>query len=738
MSVKGLDALQLLDRVYALAPAELRAEASRALEQGLLLHRLWAPGVVFAVWNAAPDVRSVIRARENGFTLACSCPCTPEQPFCVHLTALALAWIYDSASFKEEAPARFLSRSDGPDLTTTQPEAKDLAGEYYDFVSLLRVADIRDAARQLDIHLKTGLNKEELSQALAAALAAPETLARLYGRLSERAQRLLDFMTLAFPRGPIVGGDRFLENVARALGGKAEDYHGALQELIDALFVFGASSDWAPHWRFAAHLRPALPQGPAWVPVYARGRSLHVETIMPQQGDGTILQLLLLVQAHPQLYRLRKVQLAEDDWVTKLGLDRLSYSEDSQAELQAAVRSAQLRPDLHLRLAAPAPVLADDSFKQLAGELGIEGERLDFLLRLLLQEELLFAGAGYLQPHPSGSLFAYLKLPQEGRVVRLARAYMDLEWSDFYRVLQDRGGLGIGLRAHHFLQQRTAGTQFFSGPRKFLWYLLYRAPSGQWLDVQALTDYLAACVPAQALGLDEQVFSLEWNQKALTLSRKEDWARVYNALLAAVLEGPARWLGLVEIGYVEEKLVAFRLTALGEALLERPFTLPPVSANQDRPAIHFTADGDILADLSVCPEPVLRLLAFLPVRNENGRAVYCFVPGALPVYLDEEGWTMERIIAALEQASGGPLPPVLRQKLDLWQQNFGRAQFYPTVALIELGDDYALPELLATTDLARYLVYQFGPRLVAVNPTGVPILQRQMIANGHTPRVVQK
>ncbi len=739
MSVNGLDALYLLDRLEDLAPVGLRAEANRALEQGLLQRRLHAQDVLFASWRDTPNLALGIQVQGNGFALLCSCERKPEQPFCVHLTALALAWIYDRASFAEINSDVF--ERYGLKVAAPQEETQDLKSEYVTLLAWLRITDIRDMARRMDIRLKTGLTKDELVRTLAAALTEAEMLRRLYERLSERAQRLLDLMTLSFPDGRILLEERFLKQAARLLGCKAEDCHNAYQELADNCFVFQENLTWSPEWCFASRLRLTLPQGATWVPVYNQRHSLHVEAIAPQQADATVLQLLLLVQANPQAYRLREMQSLAATGGGLADLNSFSFSADSVARLQAALKpGVGLRTDLQLSLAAPATMLVADSLKRLAGELGVAGEYVDFLVRLLLQDDLLFADGGYLQTHPSDSLLAYIRQPQEQRIVRLAWAYMNLEWSDFYRALQGQGDLGLSLGLQRFLQRHHGEIveQFFTTPRSFLWHLLGRAPSGQWLDIQALVEQIGAVAPAQALGLDGQVFSFDWARKKLEPGRKEDWLQIYLPLLTALLEGPARWLGLVETGYVEKKLVAFRLTGAGEALLERPFTLPPAAAKPGKPAIRFTAEGGILADLSVCNEQILRLLALLPAKSEGGGVVYQFVPAMLPIYLDAEGWTIEQIFAVLEQAAGGPLPPVLRQKLELWQQNLDRAQFYSTVALIELGDDYALPELLATTDLARYLFYQFGPRLVAVDPTGVPLLQRQMIANGHTPRVVQK
>ena len=49
----------------------------------------------------------------------------------------------------------------------------------------------------------------------------------------------------------------------------------------------------------------------------------------------------------------------------------------------------------------------------------------------------------------------------------------------------------------------------------------------------------------------------------------------------------------------------------------------------------------------------------------------------------------------------------------LWER-FGRLQIYDDMTLIEFGDDFCLPELLAATSLSQILLTTFTPRLVAV------------------------
>ena len=60
---------------------------------------------------------------------------------------------------------------------------------------------------------------------------------------------------------------------------------------------------------------------------------------------------------------------------------------------------------------------------------------------------------------------------------------------------------------------------------------------------------------------------------------------------------------------------------------------------------------------------------------------------------------------------------------------------YDDMTLIEFGDDFCLPELLAATSLSQILLTTFTPRLVAVRTDKAADYLAELQSRGYTPRM---
>ena len=72
------------------------------------------------------------------------------------------------------------------------------------------------------------------------------------------------------------------------------------------------------------------------------------------------------------------------------------------------------------------------------------------------------------------------------------------------------------------------------------------------------------------------------------------------------------------------------------------------------------------------------------------------------------------------------VPVAWQDKLCRWSQNYGLLHVYEDITVIELADEYALQELLASTSLREHMIYQFSPCLIAIRPDRVDDLVREM------------
>jgi len=264
-----------------------------------------------------------------------------------------------------------------------------------------------------------------------------------------------------------------------------------------------------------------------------------------------------------------------------------------------------------------------------------------------------------------------------------------------------------------------------------------QAPAGAWSEVSTLA--------ARARGLNFQglvfpnssnTWYPDWNRRRPNLTQARDWDAIYGPYVEAVLTGPLHWLGLVELGYNKEQLRGFRLTPLGAFVFRHADTYTLKPAPSAGHALTFQSDGSLSLRAEDAGSDVLTLLSLMGSLESGGRGElrYTISPaGASRAF--EAGWDVDRILATLRQAAGNAPPRALAESLRRWRENFGSVQIYSHVALLELADDYALSELLASTSLSQHLLYRFSPRLVALHPEGVAALQAELEKKGYTPKV---
>ena len=75
----------------------------------------------------------------------------------------------------------------------------------------------------------------------------------------------------------------------------------------------------------------------------------------------------------------------------------------------------------------------------------------------------------------------------------------------------------------------------------------------------------------------------------------------------------------------------------------------------------------------------------------------------------------------------------MQERIETLVARTGRLNLYERVTVLELGDDIALRELLATTALRAHIVHEFSPRLVVVRDEAVEALLAELVKKGHTP-----
>ena len=303
--------------------------------------------------------------------------------------------------------------------------------------------------------------------------------------------------------------------------------------------------------------------------------------------------------------------------------------------------------------------------------------------------------------------------------------------------------------------------------RRYLYRVLRGLPSGQWVDWSDLRRALFEFHPECAwsfLSPDHWWFARSDGMIRLQHSQYDDWVRSIGAVLEAALCGPLQWFGLVETDSIEANgeqdgrrgLRAFRVTELVDWLTQAQVattanavaTLP---AGGDFPALTMPSLPAAAIPQPRTTAPVVWLdertwrlppapdraefIAFARKIGQPGEApfTYTLTPASIESAL-QEGITAEQVLAQFERF-GAPMPEPARELYRSIAQRFGRVRVYESLAVLQLSDDYALPELLSNTSLAQAIVYQISPRAVVVRPEKVNELVQEFVERGYTPSV---
>jgi hypothetical protein len=395
-------------------------------------------------------------------------------------------------------------------------------------------------------------------------------------------------------------------------------------------------------------------------------------------------------------------------------------------------------------------------------------------------------------PHKEAML-RFLSLPLEAQMRTVSHTWQaNVAWSEMEAILRAGAGgepagadvdddrqppLRLRRNLKHTSYKAADLYQEWRAARQTLLAFLSTLEEDRWVPLDAFMRAIFEIHPGLLHARsDPSVWWLESTRTRRQFGTTfDDWQQSYGRFVLAVLEGPLLWLGLVSLGYDEDRPVAFKLSPLGSFVIGRRAALPeslfraaPRSKDEARQDPGAQATCTLGDDLTVTLVPnrvppelheLLRTIGEVDratpdrfvyrvtadgVRRWNEavktRSAATIQPAATaqPAAITQPA--VETLIAELnglcrQVSARAEIPDTWQDMLRAWSQNYGKLHVYEDLTLIELADDYVLQELLATTALQDYLVYQFSPRLVAIQPDAVDILVQEMEQRGYTPRV---
>jgi hypothetical protein len=706
----------------------------------------------------------------------CSCPLKRRgrQYACEHLAALQYAWIHETQSFElTNLGAALELYSEKPGLIANsgldQPVLRRLAAAWQSAPLKVRESALQvplNAAREQAAQLEAQLNafgEQERGHELASMLhrftldqlrAIAErrrwTLrsthkSKAIAELSEQLRASPQPESFSPEEEQLVRIENTLWGLAhtpshrnllsdwQSHGGNVAQLEHALQGLQSSGVLFPCTGEnMGLHYHWSPFLTSAtLPRlQPNVAPAPTKGTHVPAAGTAPLPLLAVLDAVLTFAEREPLHLRPRPAdpKLVSISWIGQWPHD--------PAEVMSLTGARGVRRQAPATLTVPyEPFFADDTLVVLEALAGGVREYGTWVAATL-------ANIGVIQVTPSDQAVVHAERASTWRALAPDQQYQTLwkMWcdgaslfADFRMALQDKS---LSVRRSpvdpSFTPQALAADVGLA--RQFVARVLGSLAPQTWYDWPAFAGYVRKLRSGFLYTFTNR--GQWWIEHAPTARRydawfPQQWDAAYLPVLQTMLTGALSWLGAVE-----HANSAFRITPLGAWLFTegRQGHEPVVAAA-------VVEEGESLVWLDETtfrarPTPAaMRALASLRAYAEPLREMLTLrVSSAAIAHALAQGTEPQSIVGAFAGA-GLPLAVPLHERIAALAASAGRLNLYERVTVLELGDDIALRELLATTALRAHIVHQFSPRLVVVRDEAVDALVAELVKKGHTPLV---
>jgi len=703
--------------------------------------------------------------------ILCRCSCDEPGP-CRHVYALLLKWVRDPRAFAVQPPARReqqlavtpvepppAHRPDEPPAWLAMPYAerqRHHTHQLAEWLQRMRLQDLRLIARRRGWRLKS-TDKASVAQHVAEAMAAPTSGLRAALELEEELQRVLTALILAGPASRADGVAR----ATAALGGRPQerDLANSALRLRELGFALPAEvAAYGPHFDFCPNTvaRRLLPVVHKTL-VASQGPSLFVDEQpdAPPSAQVALADALPFVRVAGQIALLlhhtpvplrppMPRPLLEADYPGLRGWD---YDPQELLDLQRGHRALMRQGELILTVPPPAPALPDEAVARLAPVAG-GVERLGFLFALLV-------ASGIIEPGSPVTIWPeveqqYLSRDEAMQRAILARTYFVMtNWSEVWGLWPgEQPALQIKRHALYGYSDERKLYEDLAACRQAMLRALACLPDGRWVRLERLYPLLRALWPRfdEPVGRATSYYygpDVSWflaqpgSDTRFVPKTAEDWDLAQGRFVRRMLTGPLHWLGLADLWFKGDQLVAFRLRGLADLfwdLVDAP------SVGESAKGVPSDAGVTVEADrISIRPSAVsaqaLGLVAQFARLTHAAVDRFDYELDAQTAYHSyQAGAALPEIMAGWQQLLPVPMPAGLRDQLARWWSAYGRLHIYQGLTVIEFADDYALTEMKAATSLAQHILAEISPRLVIVDERVVPTLVAELEKAGYTPK----
>ncbi len=382
----------------------------------------------------------------------------------------------------------------------------------------------------------------------------------------------------------------------------------------------------------------------------------------------------------------------------------------------------------------------------LENQTGLSAAQCEFFLAIACAMQLLEypelreqVSSVYARPRTS-AIEEWLVLNGEQKLRRAWRA-----WSEEIMAPLEARSASASLRARDtFILMRAIGARdltpaLFAAEwcalRRYVARVLCGLPAGKWIGWADLQHRLFAFFPECAWTFATRAewwFAMHGSARIQT-GREDEWRNSIGKVIERAIMESLAWFGAVEVRLHEGALTAFRVTDLGQALINNAATLPAISAPGERAIEPIDWVDTFTLRIPPAPDRAAFIGAIRQVADRGDAPfTYIFTPTSIERAL-QNGVSMDDIGAQFKLIKV-ELPRHISEQFKQIARRFGRIRVYQSLTVLELADDFAARELAAGTSLMQKVIYQLSPRAFVLPDDAIDALIEEMQTKGYTPR----
>lgn len=208
--------------------------------------------------------------------------------------------------------------------------------------------------------------------------------------------------------------------------------------------------------------------------------------------------------------------------------------------------------------------------------------------------------------------------------------------------------------------------------------------------------------------------AMHWEFYLNTSDEAEGWEYVEASFIRAVVLEPLHWMGLADIGYTNDQVVAYRLTEMGAWVLG---VGNEIEIPEGEGKVIVQPNYEIIALDPISDMALARLDEFAD-RISAERAMQYTLSRESVYRAQKKGWTSQRIINTLQQMSDHPLPQNITRTLLEWQTLHERITIHRRATLLQANGARLMDELFEITSINQHLTARPGEAVALVAPEG--------------------